>query len=136
MMIGPRSFLAACLLVAFISPVEWLATTSFAQTPQTSQAVSVSGVWKGSRHFMGFSTEVTFEIVQNGETITGTATWGLSPSGLGGTGGSIEGAIVGNTITYKIPAPGFAGEVEVSGDEIKGTLVGPYPYDLVLRKEK
>ena len=135
-MIGIRSCVAVCLTVAFIAPVEWMATRSLAQTSEVTRTVNVSGVWKGSRHYMGFSTEVTFDLKQADAKITGTATWGLSPSGLGGTGGAIEGAISENKITYKIPTANFSGEVEVGGDEIKGTLVGPYPYDLVLRKEK
>ena len=135
-MLRVRYHLVTCLVSLFFSPIGWMVSDSFAQTPQASQTVNVSGVWKGSRHYMGFSTEVTFELKQTNEKITGTATWGLSPSGLGGTGGAIEGAISENKITYKIPTANFSGEVEVGGDEIKGTLVGPYPYDLVLRKEK
>lgn len=109
---------------------------AFAQAPNAPLADNVTGVWKGSRSFMTFSTEVSFDLKQSGDKIVGTARWDLSPSGLGGTGGPLEGSKSGNKITFQIPSQSFTGEVELSGDELRGSLIGPYPYELVLRKEK
>lgn len=85
---------------------------------------------------MGFSTEISFDIKQTGEKIQGVAQWGLSPSGLGGTGGPVEGTRSGKTIKLQVSSEGFQGELELSGDEMRGSWVGPYPYEIVLRRQK
>jgi hypothetical protein len=131
-----RLLLAACAIAFFVFPMAILTEQTFAQTPNAPVANGVTGLWKGSRSFMTFSTEVAFDLQQSGDKISGTARWGLSSSGLGGTGGPLEGIRSGNKITFQIPSQSFTGEVELSGDELRGSLVGPYEYELVLRREK
>ena len=82
------------------------------------------------------STEVSFDLRQSGAKIVGTALWGLSPSGLSGTGGPLEGIKLGNKITFKVPSQSCTGELELSGDELRGSLFGPLTDELVLRREK
>jgi hypothetical protein len=82
------------------------------------------------------STEVSFDLQQSGDNIVGTAQWGLSPSGLSGTGGPLQGVKSGNKITFQVPSQSCTGEVELSGDELRGSLFGPHTDELVLRREK
>ena len=119
---GRRCFAVLCLAAA----------VSNANAQSTVDSIDVSGLWKGRRSFGGFSTEVSLRLRQSGSTVVGTASWELSPSGLGGTGGPLEGLIVGNTMNFKVPVAEFTGEVTISGHQMRGQLVGPFPYVIEL----
>ena len=137
-----RPFRAAAIAgVCFFSVVASTQHT-FAQAPNVRPADNVTGIWKGSRsHTLAaslevISTEVSFDLQQSGDQIVGTAHWGLSPSGLSGTGGPLQGVKSGNKITFQVPSQSCTGELELSGDELRGSLFGPHTDELVLRREK
>jgi hypothetical protein len=137
-----RLFCAAGIIgMCFLSAVA-LSQHTFAQAPDVRPADNVTGVWKGTRsHTLAasmevVSTEVSFDLQQSGDNIVGTAQWGLSPSGLSGTGGPLQGVKSGNKITFQVPSQSCTGEVELSGDELRGSLFGPHTDELVLRREK
>lgn len=116
-------------------------THALAQATNAPLTVSVTGLWEGSRsHTLAatlevISTEVSFHLQQSGNEITGTAVWGLSPSGLTGTGGPLQGIRSGNKMTFKVPSQSCTGELELSGDELRGHLYGSHTDELVLRRQ-
>ena len=126
-----------CLVSVVTSPQD-----AFAQAPNVAPTDNVTGMWKGSRsHGYAVSTavisrEVSFDLQQSGDKVVGTALWGLSPFEPCGTGGPLQGIKSGNKITFQVPSQSCAGEVEVSGDEMRGSIFGPHTDDLVLRREK
>jgi hypothetical protein len=125
-----RFWQAAFVVFAFTAAIP----QAIAQATDASE--NFTGVWKGSRTFGEFSTEVTFDLRQSGNRIAGSAVWALSPSGLGGTGGDLEGVQMGNRMTFRVPSSQFTGEATLAGDEVRGVLIGPYEYVLVLRRVK
>ena len=137
-----RLFCAAAIIGMCFLSVVMLSQHAFAQAPNDPPADNVTGMWKGSRsHTLAasmevISTEVSFDLQQSGDKIVGTARWGLSPSGLSGTGGPLQGIKSGNKITFQVPSQSCTGEVELSGDEMRGSLFGPHTDELVLRREK
>jgi hypothetical protein len=132
---------AAIIGVCFFSVVT-STQHAFAQAQNIALDNNVTGMWKGSRsHVLVFSTgiktlEVKFDLQQTGDRIVGTALWGLSPYELCGTGGPLQGIKSGTKITFQVPSQSCTGEIELSGDEMRGSLFGPHTDDLVLRREK
>jgi hypothetical protein len=122
------------LAAALILVTSTLGDDATAQTSVAVSSDSITGIWKGARTAGPFSTEVTFDLQQAGSKVVGMAQWGLSPSGLGGTGGPIEVVKTGSRFTFQVPSLSFTGELELTGDEMRGTLIGPFEYSLVLRK--
>lgn len=137
-----RPFRAAAIVGICFFSVVTSPQHAFAQAPNVPLADNVTGVWKGTRsHTLAaslevISTEVSFDLQQSGDKIVGTARWGLSPSGLSGTGGPFQGTKSGNKITFQVPSQSCTGVVELSGDELRGSLFGPHTDELVLRREK
>lgn len=131
-----RSWVAGITAICIVS-IAAPAERAFAQASNVQPDGDVSGLWTGSRSYFSFSSEFSFEIRQTGDKIAGVARYGLSPSGLGGTGGPLEGAKVGQTITFQVLGTDFTGKLQLSGDEMIGSMFGPYhPFDIVLRKQK
>lgn len=138
----PRLLCAAVIVGVCFFSVVTPTQHAFAQAPDVPPADKVTGMWKGSRsHTLAasmevISTEVSFDLQQSGDQIVGTARWGLSPSGLSGTGGPLQGIKSGNKIIFQVPSQSCTGELELSGDELRGSLFGPHTDELVLRREK
>ena len=105
--------------------------------PSQSPTVDVTGSWQGSRTVaQAGTTAFSLTLQQTGEKVTGTAAWPRSVSGLGGTGGPLTGSVSGNTFSFTIPSENFRGEVVVTGNEMSGTLDGPFSYRITASRQR
>jgi hypothetical protein len=100
---------------------------------------TVAGVWAGSMMSPdgqpSISQNVRLELQQQGPRVTGFFRGGLGATGIRGSV-PIEGSVAGDVLTFKDERGGIAGELTVSGDEMKGqgTTGSSRPVTFTLRR--
>jgi hypothetical protein len=70
-MIRSRLFVVAAIAAVFFLSIAVPTERALAQTTTVEVQEDASGVWSGRRSYMGFSTEISFDIKQTGEKIQG-----------------------------------------------------------------
>jgi hypothetical protein len=91
---------------------------------QTPLTVDVSGIWSGVVE--GAGTDVSFDLEQHGSTVEGAMEGEAGEMRVAG-GSTIVGIIAGDVFQFKNTRGDVQGELQISGDEMTGTMarVGP-----------
>jgi hypothetical protein len=128
--------------IAWILTAAALAIGSGCATPpdwieRTLVTVDVTGQWYGSLKGVGGGggvTEFWLDLQQAGPKAKGST----RAHNLGGMGlvlsGPIEGTIAGDVLTFRQTNGPVTGELTVSGDEMKGEILQPRRFPIVLRR--
>jgi hypothetical protein len=88
-----------------------------------TSTVDVSGIWSG---VLEEGTDVSFALEQHGSTVKGAMEGETSGMVVAG-GSTIVGAVAGDVFQFRNTGGDVQGELQVSGDEMTGTMarVGP-----------
>jgi hypothetical protein len=91
---------------------------------RTPLTVDVSGIWSGVVEEAG--TDVSFDLEQHGSTVEG-ALQGEAAGMVVAGGSTIVGIVAGDVFQFRNTGGDVQGELQVSGDEMTGTMarVGP-----------
>ena len=91
---------------------------------RTPLTVDVSGIWSGVVEEAG--TDVSFDLEQHGSTVEG-ALQGETAGMVVAGGSTIVGIVAGDVFQFRSTRGDVQGELQVSGDEMTGTMarVGP-----------
>ena len=91
---------------------------------RTGSTVDVSGIWSGVIEEAG--TAVSFDLEQHGSTVEG-AMQGETAGMVVAGGSTIVGIVAGDVFQFRDTEGDVQGELQVSGDEMTGTMarVGP-----------
>ena len=129
---------------AFIGTLAALMCVSGCTTPpdwieRTLVTVDVTGHWYGSSpqsSGAGSSyAEFWLDLQQAGPKARGSIQAKGIRTGLGGTGRvPIEGTIAGDVFTFRQTNGPMTGELTVDGDELKGEILQPRRFPIVLRR--
>ena len=87
---------------------------------QTLVTVDVSGVWKGSISKSPGSAGIEFTLQQSGSKVSGQ----LKIPVVQHQGGPIEGTVSGDIFRFRSDRGQMAGELQVNGDEMTGSVLG------------
>ena len=116
----------AVVLVTF--PVVGCAssTPSSGVTAGSSTPADVAGNWRGFFGQGTFSSEIVYELQQDGAKVTGRA----NPIAAGGGWINLEGTVTGDTFSYGLVGRTCCAELTVRGDEMTGRTTGGAPVQL------
>ena len=90
---------------------------------QTLVTVDVTGTWRSTEGSL-----VEFVLEQQGPQVTGTMEWRRLTGAISGV---IDGTVAGDTFRFRLRNQDLAGDLTVSGDEMKGDMRGR-PHEGVL----
>src|SRR5262245_30796901 len=140
------------LSAARLSPPLMLSIPIHGTTPATAgeSTPNVTGKWQGSYNFRGGrmgSGEITFDLAQQGNTVTGRQSLvDLQPAWGPESGASTipvqpdirDGEMMGSTLHFHVPAENISGHLNftltVSGNTMTGTMCANYCANLQLKK--
>jgi hypothetical protein len=118
---APRKRLIGLLIATTLAIAGCANSDRIEQTPLT---VDVSGIWSGVVE--GAGTDVSFDLEQHGSTVEGAMEGEAGEMRVAG-GSTIVGIIAGDVFQFKNTRGDVQGELQISGDEMTGTMarVGP-----------
>jgi hypothetical protein len=113
-----RKIMAAALLMGFLG----VGCSGKMPTAPTPPPIDLTGTWIGQVTVLGMTARMTWTLAQNGISVTGPATIGLS-SGTVLLNGFLTGTLAGSTLTYVISiGPGGIPAQPACTGQIGGTM--------------
>ena len=91
-----------------------------------SAPADIAGTWIGFIGQGGFSSDIRYELQQDGAKVTGRA----NATVLGGGWVNLEGTVTGDTFAYGISGRTCCAELTVKGDEMSGRTTGGAPVSI------
>ena len=103
---------------------------------QTLVTVDVTGVWRGDYTRGQGRGDIDLTLQQSGPKVTGQVKFSQG-TGPGPSDGSLEGTVAGDLFRFHSPRGQVTGELQVNGDEMTGSGIGPYgPTRITLRRQQ
>jgi hypothetical protein len=87
---------------------------------------NVAGTWTGFMGQGGFSSDILYELQQDGTKVSGRA----NAAAGGGGWVYLEGTVEGDTFTYRQARGACCGRLTVKGDEMTGYATTGYPIQI------
>ena len=125
-MIGSSWLLMAALIASTISGCASTEPARSTAGVTSAMTANVAGTWTGFTGQGGFSSDILYELQQDGTKVSGRA----NAAGSGGGWIYLEGTVEGDSFSYSLTRGTCCGRMTIKGDEMSGYTTNGYPVQI------